>query len=357
MRKYCGVVLIIFLWAGMSLAQSESQEIEVITTFALGEDVIISDIAFDGNSNVLAVAGRYAATPGGIVALFDTTAPFERRNLYVGDSRLPHSVVIDSKSAQAIVSMRTPLDGFVEIYDLSKWTIEGQFKIENGYAETLALCPQDECVGYSVYGQCCYSVERSDRIRNIYQLINLKERETEWSVASVQGLGPGYGSAISPSGDLVAFATTNTEVHILDSKTGEELATLDRANTPHDFEFTITGMFAYITSDGVRMWDINPIDDHKQPTEYRIIAPTNPGKPEAIVTFDLNSSATLLAAGHLGGAVSLWDVETSEQLVELEGLNRVTNVQFSPNDELLAAGDVNGNVMLWSIRDKTIAPR
>jgi WD40 repeat protein len=150
---------------------------------------------------------------------------------------------------------------------------------------------------------------------------------------------------------LVASATTDGTVRIWESRSGQEVATLENAVLwLNDMVFTPDGtQIIYVATDGIRIWNIeSAIALNGDRGDFRVIA--SPAEGEFIDSIALNPDGTILAAGYLDSTIKLWDIETGEQLTILTGHSeRVTSLAFSPDGTLLASGGTDGTVRLWGV--------
>ena len=74
------------------------------------------------------------------------------------------------------------------------------------------------------------------------------------------------------------------------------------------------------------------------------------GTPQDI---DFSPDGKLLASATLAGDVDLWDVKTGRSLARLsngsDGRAYDSTVRFSPDGRMLAVGDTSGNVVIWDV--------
>jgi WD40 repeat protein len=148
---------------------------------------------------------------------------------------------------------------------------------------------------------------------------------------------------------LFATATADMIVRLWDGELKEEIAALeDYDSQANELTFTSDGaQLIYTATDGIRVWNIRAVlqRDGKL-NDFRIIA--SPTEGEFIQSIALNPNGTVLAVGYQDGAVRLWNMETGEQLVVLEGHEgRVVSLAFNPDGTLLASGGTDGTVRLW----------
>ncbi len=72
--------------------------------------------------------------------------------------------------------------------------------------------------------------------------------------------------------------------------------------------------------------------------------------PEAFSTVTFSPDGSLLAASS-GSTIIVWNVATSQQLVELENSGEsVIDLTFSPDGTSLAAAALDGNITLWQVK-------
>lgn len=76
---------------------------------------------------------------------------------------------------------------------------------------------------------------------------------------------------------------------------------------------------------------------------------------ESVAALALNPDGSLLASGHDGGAVKLWDVTTGKLAANLDRYKgQVWAVAFSPDGKLLAAGGGETTARIWDVATRKL---
>src|SRR5262249_55507685 len=70
---------------------------------------------------------------------------------------------------------------------------------------------------------------------------------------------------------------------------------------------------------------------------------------------DVSQDGKLIASGSSSGAVTLWDSETGEKVVDLAAAGApIATVAFSPDGSRLASGGMEGTLQLWNIEQRKL---
>jgi WD40 repeat protein len=96
---------------------------------------------------------------------------------------------------------------------------------------------------------------------------------------------------------------------------------------------------AFASSTNIMMWELAR-------NEPRSFAPTD----TSVYDLAFSPDASLLASGHAGGTLMLWDVKTGRKLFDpVHHPPDVFGIAFSPDGQLLASGSSDGTGKLWNV--------
>jgi WD40 repeat protein len=152
-------------------------------------------------------------------------------------------------------------------------------------------------------------------------------------------------TAFSPDGARVAIATEDRIVHICETATGNEIATLTVSSSLSEDDDYLN--FVAFSSDGLRIatasndkrmrvWDI---------AGSRELAALEHPSPTYFATFSPDGSRLATWAGD--GTVRLWDVASGHAVATLEHPSGVAMAVFSPDGTRLVATCADGTVHMW----------
>jgi WD40 repeat protein len=185
------------------------------------------------------------------------------------------------------------------------------------------------------------------------QTVQLWARDSRKPVVSPIRLEhPAIGIAFSPDGRLLAVASQEGRVYIVDRQAPSQPHVL---LTGGDADLTATAFspdgrtLASASQDGqVFLWSASRVEANPAPRPSSVVGSITEGKGALAVAFD--PSGHKIAVGGGDNVVRMWDTETSTQLWEKPVAAVVTDVAFSPDGRTLATTDGNGVLRLWNAR-------
>jgi WD40 repeat protein len=149
----------------------------------------------------------------------------------------------------------------------------------------------------------------------------------------------------SPKGALLAIASADGTAHLVNTRTGEEIAALNHARIVTDVAFSPSGgQIATASKDGaVRVWDIKTKTQqailHYQDSVQSVVF--SPDGLRIAVATDANIMSDAM--------IHLWDTTTWAKLAVLPHKDRVLEVIFSSDGKRLASRSSDNTVRLWDV--------
>lgn len=309
----------------------------------------INDVKFSPNGQQLAVAETGNVYEGfgdvqGKVRLWDT-APWEDMGVLSSEGLSATSLVFSSNNLILAVGNTT---GEIQLWSTITQSLGATLSGHDTWVNSLAYGGAGLISGS---GAVFNTNTGGDSTVRVWLIRTLDEAE-EFRILVPIGaeLGAGWGVANSPDGGVIAAGMTNGTVHLWASESGRELAILDGYAWVHTLLFTPDStQILFSARDGIRVWNVaKAIETFGYIPEYKLIAPLD--ESEFIFSLALSPDGTMVAAGYQDGTVRLWDMDTGERLIVLEGhTGRVMSLDFSPDGTLLASGGSDGTVRLWGI--------
>jgi WD40 repeat protein len=155
--------------------------------------------------------------------------------------------------------------------------------------------------------------------------------------------------AISPDGTLFAMAAgAEAEIWSLESRRRlRAVGTAAKISCP-SFSLNLCAAFsvdnrllAIARDKQIELWDVT--HDSSEPTKTLADA-------EGALTLSFSPEGKLLIAGHAGGAVSIWNLESEAAPVRLSGhVNNVTGVMVDRGTRFLVSGSLDNRAKLWDL--------
>ena len=152
--------------------------------------------------------------------------------------------------------------------------------------------------------------------------------------------------AFSPEGTLLAACSKDNDVILLDTLTGNRVATYEGELTSGSFEEPVSLSFSpdgkllalVFQTSSVKLWDV---------TTHTQIA-TLEGHTYQIASIAFSSDGAILASGSWDQTINLWDVMTHRNFATLEGhTDRVNSVTFSNDGTTVVSASTDRTVKLW----------
>ena len=155
------------------------------------------------------------------------------------------------------------------------------------------------------------------------------------------------GLAFSPDSQTLISGSTDNTINVWDvTQPGRQIDTLGEQEPNwlfggiQEVRFSPDGqLIASTDDDGVKLWNAQA---------YTLLdSPLDDAYGDAY-GLSFSPDGRFLAVGFDDGTIRLWNVQTRDLLLTLEGhTNVVTSVQFHPDDQLLLSGSWDGTVKLW----------
>ena len=165
--------------------------------------------------------------------------------------------------------------------------------------------------------------------------VRLWDVATQQNIATLKHTGPVTSVSFSSDGATLASGA-GREVKLWDIATEHTITTLKHANGVTALSFSPDGATLAAGSwIGVRLWEV---------ATRRSITTLS---TDEIVSLSFLPDGVTLAAGSLSG-VRLWDVATGN-IVTLEGHSWIRSASLSPDGATIASGSTDGTVSLWNI--------
>lgn len=150
--------------------------------------------------------------------------------------------------------------------------------------------------------------------------------------------------AFSPDGQLLASGGDDYAFKLWDVPRKRHIATLNHINNRSRSQvkaiaFSPNGQQLATAGVEVKLWDV-----HTRKEIYTL----EHGKWVLAVAF--SPDGRMLATGDESGHINIWDVQTQQTVVQLDGdSTAVYTLMFSPDGKILASGGYEGKIELWKV--------
>ncbi len=145
----------------------------------------------------------------------------------------------------------------------------------------------------------------------------------------------------SPNGKTLASGSNDGEVIFWSVSNGEQIQTIEESTTPiQSLAFPKDDVLIYSSTDGsFSIWDIQIGLIHSFPSQTNISS-----------NIAISPYGELMALGTSNHTVTLWDMQTFQQINTFHGHNSsVQIVAFAGDGSTLASGSEDGNIILWEV--------
>lgn len=163
---------------------------------------------------------------------------------------------------------------------------------------------------------------------------------------------PVFGFAFSPDSQILASASSEYSIHLLDTSTGNIRHSLQgHTARVHSLSFSSNGQTLVSGShDGtLRFWNTTTGEPNKTITN-QILTKQQTMEPIAISTIALNQKGDRVAWGNPDGTIVMWNVVTGEKQRTFKGhAHAISKIFFSPDERKVVSTSKDGSVRLWDV--------
>lgn len=178
------------------------------------------------------------------------------------------------------------------------------------------------------------------------RIFNLETMEEEGFLPTPEASGP---VALSPDGELLAWAREDYSVQLMRITDGKALNTLEGHTGPvTKLRFSPTGdrLFSASVDTWVRIWDRNG----KLLDAYEPAGADN--LPNEVQGIGISPDGTMLGSVPFDGPARIWNLADKKEIVNLgvSGGDVTSDIAFSPDGQFVAADPI-GQLSLWTTSD------
>lgn len=274
------------------------------------------------------------------------------------------------------------VDETVRLWNLERREEVATLRGHSGDVETVAFSPDGECV---ISGSADGAVKVWEVISGDAQNILRGHTGEVWSVAyspdgtlvasgsedgmvhvrsvengqivstlSSETTDPIWKVAFRPDGRFLAAATKYGIIGLWDIPTGKLVSTLrTRGSTIFSLAYSLDGnkLAAGSWDGGISLWNLTDESKIEFAGTREDGAVYSESTVEGVAScLDFHPDGGLLASGHWGESVYLWDTESGEQRRTWKvGESKIFAIDFSPDGSTLATGGAEDTVRLWNV--------
>jgi len=175
-----------------------------------------------------------------------------------------------------------------------------------------------------------------------YDIKNKQENQ------KLQWQGSLISMVLNPGGDIVACGSQDNSVHFWRRDTGKDAEMTGYPGKPVQLAFDQSGQFlATGGSDQITVWNFQG-DGPEGSLPGQLVL-----HPEPITSLTFANQGMVLASGSKDGSVFVWLLDKNGDGSPLGGAfvgERISGLQWQPNDSSLAAIDANGGIHVWTFK-------